>query len=170
MGGTDIPPEEDNAPSKKNNSSSEKLDADRIILKTFFGEMLSLHPNRDSDLQRDIEALFPSCLCHSFGTDNSIDTESGWGEVTSTSICTDYQSHSEDGGGSRFPHTVNGMALAVPRGLAAILENGWDDRFGGVVVSEVFRGFMGGLMLLREGIEIWITGSVRYILMVCLYE
>jgi len=55
-----------------------------------------------------------------------------WGEVTSVSICTDYQSRRlatkvdmrSQGGKTAFPYTVNGTALAVPRVLAAILENG----------------------------------------------
>ncbi|PYH74813.1 putative serine--tRNA ligase DIA4 [Aspergillus vadensis CBS 113365] len=95
--------------------------------------------------KRDIEVLFPSRL-------RAGDLESGWGEVTSASICTDYQSRrlgTRVRGGaakeSRFPHTVNGTAMAVPRVLAAILENGWDAERGVVVVPEVLRGFMGGM-------------------------
>jgi seryl-tRNA synthetase len=40
----------------------------------------------------------------------------------------------------------------VPRVLAAILENGWDEGRGVVVVPEVLRRWMGGLEVLgREG-------------------
>ncbi|MDR2662768.1 MAG: serine--tRNA ligase [Treponema sp.] len=55
-----------------------------------------------------------------------------WGEVTSTSNCTDYQARrlnikykDEDGGKSRnkFVHMLNGTAIAVSRGIIAILEN-----------------------------------------------
>jgi seryl-tRNA synthetase len=72
--------------------------------------------------------------------------------MTSASICTDYQSRrlaTRVRGGaakdSRFPHTVNGTAMAVPRVLAAILENGWDTERGVVVVPEVLRPWMDGM-------------------------
>lgn len=53
----------------------------------------------------------------------------GWGEVTSTSNCTDYQARrlnirvkSKDGT-VRLAHTLNGTAVAASRALIAILEN-----------------------------------------------
>ncbi|KAJ6167857.1 hypothetical protein N7497_000700 [Penicillium chrysogenum] len=107
--------------------------------------------------KRDIEALFPSRLRAPSGTAAPVDPEihhleSAWGEVTSASICTDYQSRRlaarVRGGGakeSRFPHTVNGTAMAVPRVLAAILENGWDAERGVVVIPEVLRPWMDGM-------------------------
>lgn len=59
--------------------------------------------------------------------------ESGeWGEVTSTSNCTDFQSRrlniryldTRDGGKQRgFAHLLNGTAVAVSRAIIAILEN-----------------------------------------------
>ncbi|KAL6247049.1 Serine--tRNA ligase, mitochondrial [Rhinocladiella similis] len=90
----------------------------------------------------DIEAMFPSRK----------NRDDGWGEVTSVSICTDYQSRRLDtriqeanGSRKKFPHTVNGTALAVPRVLAAILENGWREEEGCVVIPEVLRSYMGGM-------------------------
>lgn len=72
--------------------------------------------------KQDIEVLFPSRM----GINN------GWGEVTSTSICTDYQTRrlntrfknpkGAEGKVMGFPSTVNGTAMAVPRVLAALLE------------------------------------------------
>lgn len=52
----------------------------------------------------------------------------GWGEVTSTSNCTDYQARRlsirfKDEGGNRFVHMLNGTAVAVSRALIALLEN-----------------------------------------------
>ncbi|KAL1969585.1 hypothetical protein VTN77DRAFT_8138 [Rasamsonia byssochlamydoides] len=101
--------------------------------------------------KRDIEALFPSRLRGST-PEGKPDLETAWGEVTSASICTDYQSRrlgTRVRGGevkdSRYPHTVNGTAMAVPRVLAAILENYWDEKRGVVVVPEVLRKWMGGL-------------------------
>jgi seryl-tRNA synthetase len=52
-----------------------------------------------------------------------------WGEVTSTSNCTDYQArrlnikYKDDDGKNRFVHMLNGTAIAVSRGIIAILEN-----------------------------------------------
>ena len=99
--------------------------------------------------KRDIEALFPSRLQTSSNT--PADLETAWGEVTSTSNCSDYQSRrlgTRTRGGdvvkeSRFPHTVNGTALAIPRVLAAIIENGWDEDRQVVVIPEVLRRWMG---------------------------
>ena len=51
-----------------------------------------------------------------------------WGEVTSTSNCTDYQARRlgvryKEEGKSRFVHMLNGTAMALSRGIIAILEN-----------------------------------------------
>jgi len=52
-----------------------------------------------------------------------------WGEVTSTSNCTDYQArrlgirYKDDTGKNRFTHMLNGTAMAMSRGLISILEN-----------------------------------------------
>lgn len=129
-------------------------------------EMPTTDLGASASRKRDIEALFPSRLRTSTkdaskdtssapasGSDSEPDLEPAWGEVTSASICTDYQSRrlgTRVRGGSRFPHTVNGTAVAVPRVLAAILENGWDERRGVVVVPEVLRGWMGGLEVIGK--------------------
>jgi seryl-tRNA synthetase len=54
-----------------------------------------------------------------------------WGEVTSTSNCTDYQARRlairyrpAAAKGTQFVHTLNGTAVAVSRAMIAILENG----------------------------------------------
>ena len=52
-----------------------------------------------------------------------------YGEVTSTSNCTDYQArrlnikYKDDDGKNKYVHTVNGTAIAVGRAMLAILEN-----------------------------------------------
>lgn len=52
-----------------------------------------------------------------------------WGEVTSTSNCTDYQArrlnikYRDDEGKNRYVHMLNGTAIAVSRGIIAVLEN-----------------------------------------------
>ncbi|KAI0456008.1 hypothetical protein F5B21DRAFT_469392 [Xylaria acuta] len=96
----------------------------------------------------DIEAFFPSRAAQGLND--------GWGEVTSASICTDYQSRRlatrmRGGAGAKlaYPWTVNGTALAVPRVLAAILENGWDESQMAVTIPECLRPWMDG----KEKIE-----------------
>jgi seryl-tRNA synthetase len=52
-----------------------------------------------------------------------------WGEVTSTSNCTDYQARrlgikfKDEDGKNKFVHTLNGTAIACSRAMIAIMEN-----------------------------------------------
>ncbi|GJN73345.1 serine--tRNA ligase, mitochondrial [Purpureocillium lilacinum] len=89
----------------------------------------------------DMEAYFPSRRQHGLGD--------GWGEVTSASMCGDYQTRrlatrTRLDGRMTFPFTANGTALAVPRVLAALLENGWDEETATVAVPECLRPWMDG--------------------------
>lgn len=76
--------------------------------------------------------------------------ESGeWGEVTSTSNCTDYQARRLDvrfktkgEKGTRFVHTLNGTAIACSRAMIAILEN-YQQADGTIRVPEVLIPHMG---------------------------
>ncbi len=88
----------------------------------------------------DVEAYFPSRRGLAGG---------GWGEVTSASVCGDYQARrlatrARVDGRMTYPWTVNGTALAVPRVLAALLENGWDEEEMTVAVPECLRPWMDG--------------------------
>jgi seryl-tRNA synthetase len=72
-----------------------------------------------------------------------------WGEVTSTSNCTDYQARrlniryrTKGEKGTEFVHTLNGTAVAISRALIAILEN-YQQADGSVTVPEVLRKFVG---------------------------
>jgi seryl-tRNA synthetase len=72
-----------------------------------------------------------------------------WGEITSTSNCTDYQARRLGirfrRGPGRKPelvHTLNGTAIAMSRTLIAILEN-YQQADGSVVVPEVLRPLCG---------------------------
>jgi seryl-tRNA synthetase len=74
-----------------------------------------------------------------------------YGEVTSTSNCTDYQARrlnirykGSDFKGTRFVHTLNGTAVAVSRALLAILENG-QEADGSITVPPVLRPWLGGI-------------------------
>ncbi len=72
-----------------------------------------------------------------------------YGEVTSTSDCTDYQArrlnirYKPTGQkGTRFVHTLNGTAVALSRAMIAVLEN-YQRADGLVDVPAVLRPFMG---------------------------
>ena len=59
-----------------------------------------------------------------------------YGEISSTSNCTDYQSRrlhiksrkilSDNKHENKFVHTLNGTACAIPRMLTSIVESNWD--------------------------------------------
>ena len=72
-----------------------------------------------------------------------------FGEVTSTSNCTDYQARRlgiryrpKEKKGTRFVHTLNGTAVACTRALVAILEN-YQQADGTVRVPDVLRPWVG---------------------------
>jgi seryl-tRNA synthetase len=72
-----------------------------------------------------------------------------YGEVTSTSNCTDYQSRrlgirfrQKGEKGTTFVHTLNGTAIAVSRALIAILEN-YQQADGSVRVPRALQPFVG---------------------------
>ncbi|UER67417.1 serine--tRNA ligase [Borrelia sp. BU AG58] len=67
-----------------------------------------------------------------------------YGEVTSTSNCTDYQSrrlkirYKEDGQ-NKFVHMVNGTAIASTRAIIAIIENFQDEKGGVRIPRNLFK-------------------------------
>ena len=71
-----------------------------------------------------------------------------YGEITSTSNCTDYQSrrlnikYKDDDGKNKYVHTLNGTAIAVGRAMLAILEN-YQNADGSVTIPEVLVPFCG---------------------------
>jgi seryl-tRNA synthetase len=72
-----------------------------------------------------------------------------WGEVTSTSNCTDYQARRLNARfkikgekGTHFVHTLNGTAIAVSRAIIALLEN-HQQADGSVVIPEALRRWVG---------------------------
>jgi len=72
-----------------------------------------------------------------------------YGEVTSTSNCTDYQARRlnsrykiKDQKGTHFTHTLNGTALALSRALISILEN-HQQADGSVTIPAVIRNLVG---------------------------
>lgn len=72
-----------------------------------------------------------------------------WGEVTSTSNCTDYQARRlnvrykiKGEKGTQFVHTLNGTAIAVSRAMIAVLEN-HQQADGSVLVPQVLQPWVG---------------------------
>lgn len=71
-----------------------------------------------------------------------------YGEVTSTSNCTDYQARSlniryrDDDGKIKFVHMLNGTAVALSRAIVAIMEN-YQTEDGKIVIPEKLRKYTG---------------------------
>jgi seryl-tRNA synthetase len=91
----------------------------------------------------DLEAWMPG------RGDPSNGTPGEWGEITSTSNCTDYQARRlnirfkrKGEKGTHIVHTLNGTAVAITRALIAVLEN-YQQADGSIVVPEVLRPWMG---------------------------
>jgi seryl-tRNA synthetase len=79
-----------------------------------------------------------------------------YGEVTSTSNCTDYQARrlavrfkTAGQKGTRFAHTLNGTAVATTRAILAVLEN-YQQADGSVVVPEALRPWVGKERIARK--------------------
>ena len=71
-----------------------------------------------------------------------------WGEVTSTSNCTDYQARrlnvrfKDEDGKNRYVHMLNGTAVAISRAMVAVLEN-YQNEDGTITVPEALVPFAG---------------------------
>lgn len=120
--------------------------------------------------KQDIEVYFPS----------RANIDDGWGEVTSTSICTDYQTRrlntrmttppaprptlpgsetltstsnnsTPRPSKTTFPSTINGTAVAIPRILAALLEYGLQNEAKEISIPECLWGYMGGVRSITRG-------------------
>ena len=71
-----------------------------------------------------------------------------YGEITSTSNCTDYQARNlnirfrRKHGKAEYVHMLNGTAIAVSRALIAIIEN-FQNADGSIAIPEVLRPYLG---------------------------
>ncbi|MBR6085429.1 MAG: serine--tRNA ligase, partial [Spirochaetales bacterium] len=78
-----------------------------------------------------------------------------YGEVTSTSNCTDYQSrnlnvrYKDDDGKSKFVHMLNGTAVALSRAVVAVLEN-YQREDGSIEIPAALVPYMGGIKEIRR--------------------
>lgn len=83
----------------------------------------------------DLEAWMP-------GRADENHPDGDYGEVTSTSNCTDYQArrlnvkYHDDDGKNKYVHMLNGTAVAVGRAMLSILEN-YQNEDGSVTIPEV---------------------------------
>lgn len=72
----------------------------------------------------------------------------GWGEVTSTSNCIDYQARGlqikylTKDGQREYVHTLNGTVVATPRALLSILEN-YQQEDGSILIPKVLIPYCG---------------------------
>lgn len=91
----------------------------------------------------DLEAWMP-------GKPKSDGTMGNWGEITSTSNCTNFQSrglnikYKKTDGTKDFVHTLNGTALSMARALVSIIENN-QTKDGDIIIPEVLRKYMNGM-------------------------
>ena len=95
----------------------------------------------NSAITYDIEVWAPGC--------------NEWLEVSSVSNVRDFQARRAnikyrpvDGGKVRFPHTLNGSGLGLPRTLIAIMENN-QQADGSIAVPEILRPWMGGVDMIK---------------------
>jgi len=83
-------------------------------------------------------------------------TRAEYGEVTSTSNCTDYQARNlnvkfrRQDGKSEYAHMLNGTAIATSRTPLAILEN-YQESDGSVTIPKVLRKWMGKDKIIPRG-------------------
>ena len=74
--------------------------------------------------------------------------EGEYGEVTSTSNCTDYQARSlniryrDDDGKIKFVHMLNGTAVALSRAMVAVIEN-YQNEDGSITIPEALKVYTG---------------------------
>jgi len=79
----------------------------------------------------------------------------GYGEITSTSNCTDYQArrlnikYRKEDGSTAFAHTLNGTAIALTRLPIAIIEN-YQQEDGSIEVPKVLQKYMGIKKIAKE--------------------
>ena len=89
----------------------------------------------------DLEAWMP-------GRADEAHPAGDYGEVTSTSNCTDYQArrlnikYKDDDGKNKYVHMLNGTAIAAGRAMLAVIEN-YQNEDGSVTVPEVLRAICG---------------------------
>lgn len=82
----------------------------------------------------------------------------GYGEISSCSNCTDYQSRRlnikyEDENETYYVHTLNGTACAIPRMLIALLETHQDPK-GKINIPKILQPFMTGKEQISKNVSV----------------
>jgi len=95
----------------------------------------------------DLEAWMP-------GKPNKNEELGDWGEITSTSNCTDYQARGLNikfnrDGKKEFVHMLNGTAISVARAIISIMEN-YQQADGSIKIPEVLIPFMNGIKIISR--------------------
>jgi seryl-tRNA synthetase len=79
-----------------------------------------------------------------------------WGEITSTSNCTDYQArglnikYKKGDGAKEYVHMLNGTAVAVQRTMIAILEN-YQQADGSIIIPQILHKYLpDGLSVIKR--------------------
>ena len=89
-----------------------------------------------------------------------------WGEVTSTSNCTDYQArrlnikYRDHDGKNRFVHMLNGTAIAVSRAIIAVLEN-FQQADGAVRIPQALAPYCGFERIVKKQASLHQTSAPR---------
>ncbi|KAL3872692.1 hypothetical protein ACJMK2_035901 [Sinanodonta woodiana] len=130
-------------------------DGDPISGDNLLSEFLGIEKEIFSELGLHFRILdMPSVelgapACRKFDTEAWMPAKKFWGEISSTSNCTDFQSrrlnikYRNNQGNLRHCTTVNGTACAIPRTIMAIVEN-FQEKDGTVQLPKVLWEFMGG--------------------------
>jgi len=85
-----------------------------------------------------------------FDIETWIPSKKDYGEVTSCSNCTDYQSrrlnirYKLGTGNNPFVHTINGTACAIPRTILGLLEHFFDPKTEHLILPATLVPYMGG--------------------------
>lgn len=87
-------------------------------------------------------------MCRKYDIEAWMPGRRNFGEISSCSNCTDYQSRRlhikyTDNNTTNYVHTLNGTACAVPRMLIALLETNQDPK-GKIFIPKVLQPFMYG--------------------------
>jgi len=96
-----------------------------------------------------------NAACRKFDIEAWMYGRQGWGEITSASNCTDYQSrrlntrYRQRFGKVLHTHTLNGTAMAVPRIIIAILESGLQED-GSVEIPLPLQKYIGAEMIAKN--------------------
>lgn len=104
---------------------------------------------RKYDLEAFMSSRMPETYDHTSGEIPEEILTQSWGEITSTSNCTDYQSRrlgikvERKDGTKEYLHMLNGTAISIARAIIAVVEN-YQQADGSILIPPALRDFMPG--------------------------